>query len=911
MGGSWAHPPRRGDLTLPVSSGTVVATRQAVRRRRGEVVQALHGREEAGDAGALASAEARAAEWPEIPAQTVIGGRYSIEKEIGRGGMGRVFSAVDLRLGRRVAVKVLPPGTHTTEQLRRFEVEARAAASLQQPNIIDVYDVGVDSGGPYIVSELLEGKTLRERLAEGALPTDDALRYARQLAAGLAAAHANGVIHRDLKPENLFITRDERLKILDFGIAKLLANGGNGSPPEASSTGAGGLVGTAAYMSPEQVRGAAVDHRSDLFSFGAILHEMLSGAPAFAGGSAVETGYAVLSSQPKALPRGVPRKMAGIVARCLEKSPAARYPDAASLRKDLDDPALESAAARTWSRALPWAVAGTALAAAFALSWPRIFPVPPRHLVVLPFPSVGGGAAQEAFAEGLSEFLTNKLRQIGEDQRTLDVVSASDVRRDRVKDARAARAAFGVTLALEGNVRWSDNTALVAIQLLDILAGRTLGARNIEVPKDQLASLQTLLVERTADLLEFQPPPKAKAAPDAPSAPAAYEYYVQGRGYLQRYDRIENVETAVGLFDQAIAIDPSYAVAQAGRAEALLRLFRITRDPEMMARASASANRAVELNGRLAPVHVTMGLVQFARGKYDEAIASFQRALELEPRNVDAQRELANTFGEAGRYADAEKTYRRAIELGENSWAAYKDLAVFLIQRGRLADSVPYLERVVQLTPDNYSGYSNLGGIYVKLGRVDDAEKMLRKSLSLRPTANAYTNLGSLAYYSRHDYPQASEMFRKAIELKENDDRLWGALADSYRWIPGREGEAPAAFRHALGLIDREVALDPTSAQLRSRRAVYLSALKEHARAQEEIKQALIAAPGDGQVLLRAAIVHEQGGRREEARKALESALRAGYSLNEIVNAPPLRTLREDPAIARLIAERSQPAPAK
>jgi len=204
-------PPRRGDLTLRAYGGTVDAAQHGLRRKRGRVVQTLQGRDQSGGVGARATAE---------PAPSLFGERYSIDKEIGRGGMGRVFSAVDLRLGRRVAVKILAPGVHGDEQLRRFQVEARAAASLQQPNILDVFDVGVDGGEPYIVSELLEGATLRERLARGPVPVPEALRYARQLAAGLAAAHANGVVHRDLKPENLFITRDDRLKILDFGVAK-------------------------------------------------------------------------------------------------------------------------------------------------------------------------------------------------------------------------------------------------------------------------------------------------------------------------------------------------------------------------------------------------------------------------------------------------------------------------------------------------------------------------------------------------------------------------------------------------------------------------------------------------------------------------------------------------------------------
>jgi serine/threonine-protein kinase len=661
-----------------------------------------------------------------------------------------------------------------------------------------------------------------------------------------------------------------------------------------------------------------VDPRSDVFSFGAILHEMLAGAPAFAGGSAVETGYAVLSSAPARLPDGVPQELARVVARCLEKEAAARYEDAAALAKDLEGTSATGPALRRWRtpRAIPWAIASAAMAAVVALYWPRPRPAAiaaDRLLAVLPFRSVGGGAPQDAFAAGLSEILTNKLRQIEQFQGTLAVVSAGEVLKENVQGARAARDAFGANLVVGGSVHWSDATALVAIDLVETRNQQILAARDVEVPKDQLANLQVLLVQKAAEMLDLQLQPGARRAlgGDATSAAAAYEFYLQGRGYLQRYDRTENVESALRVFEQAIAIDRTYALAHAGKAEALLRLFQIGRDPAIIARASESAARAVELNGELAPVHLTLGLVQLARGRHAEAIASLDRALALEPRNGDALRELANAYDAAGRPTDAEATYRRAIELRQNSWAAYKDLAVFLNQRGRLVEAVPYFERVVALTPDSYSGHNNLGGIYLRLGRVDEAEKTLRKSLALRPTAVAYYNLGSLAYYMRHDYPAASELYRKATELNANDDRLWGALADSYRWIPGQKAEAPAAFRRALALTDQQASVDAADAQLHSRRALYRSALGEHQSAEKEIAQALEAAPGNGQVLFRAAIVHEQAGNRNEALHSLEGALRAGFSLNEIVNAPPLSALRNDPAGARLIAERGEAKQAK
>ena len=875
------------------------------------MVQTLPSREHEGGAEAPGAMESVPLVEPEADfARALLGERYSIEREIGRGGMGRVYGGVDLRLGRKVAVKALAPGPHGSEQLRRFTIEARAAASLQHPNILDVYDVGVHYGEPYIVSELLEGDTLRGRLSRGELPVGQCVAYAQQLASALAAAHSNGVVHRDLKPENVFVTCDERLKILDFGVAKLLT-------PDAAlastSSSSGGIVGTAAYISPEQVRGAGVDQRSDVFSFGAILFEMLTGTPVFRRETAVETGYAVLSTEPPALPRSVPADLARVVMRCLDKDPAKRFQDGAALSRELERVVAAHSAPRRWRtvRPLPWIVAGIAVGAFIAVFRPKPGPISPafasdRQIAVLPFHSIGGGPAQDAFSAGLSEIVTSKLRQVEQFQGSLAVVSANEVIKEHVSGAREAREAFGATHVLGGTVHWSDSTALVALDLVETRNQLVLAARDVELPKEQLAQLQAVLVQKAAEMLDLQLRPETRRAlgGDATSAGAAYEFYLQGRGYLQRYDRIENLESAVRVFDQALAIDNSYALAHAGKAEAYLRLSKITRDADVVAKASSSARRAVELNDQLAPVHVTMALVQMIRGKYDEAIQSLQRALALEPRNADALRELANAYDEGGRSAEAEATFRRAIELRQNSWAAYKDLGVFLNQRGRLAEAATQFERVVALTPDNYSGYSNLGGIYLRLGRYDDAERNLRKSLQLRPTAPAYSNLGTLAYMHGR-YSDASELYRKAIELNATDDRLWGALADSYRWTPGRAKESLEAFRRALSITDRQIAIDPNHAQLRSRRAIYWSALGEHSRALDEIARALAGSPTNGLILYRAAIVDEQAGRRADAARSLKAAIAAGYSVQEIVNAPPLHALRMDPEIAQLIVDRN------
>ena len=270
-------------------------------------------------------------------------GPYLIQSLLGAGGMGEVYRARDTRLGREVAIKVLPPAcVADTERMRRFEQEARAAAALSHPNVLAVFDVGQQDGHPYIVSELLEGETLRARLRSGAIATRKAVEYAVQIARGLAAAHAQGILHRDLKPENIFITRDLQIKILDFGLAKLTqpassAVGGLSATVDLA-TGRGELLGTISYMSPEQLRGTNVDVRSDLFSFGAVLYEMVSGRRAFRGNTTADTITAILREDPPdlATTRDVPPMLERIVSHCLEKDPAARFQSARDVAFDLE-----------------------------------------------------------------------------------------------------------------------------------------------------------------------------------------------------------------------------------------------------------------------------------------------------------------------------------------------------------------------------------------------------------------------------------------------------------------------------------------------------------------------------------------------------------------------------------------------
>ncbi|HUJ28461.1 MAG TPA: serine/threonine-protein kinase, partial [Myxococcales bacterium] len=364
----------------------------------------------------------------------ILAGRYVLGSLLGSGGMGRVYAAQDRKLARDVALKILSAARPEPEVLRRFEREAMAAGSLQHPNVVAVFDVGEEHGRPFLVTELLKGQDLRATLAHGALPEHDALRIARQIAAGLAAAHEKGLTHRDLKPENVFITNDGWVKILDFGLVKLTEGLEQPRPADDASTGAGRVLGTVGYMAPEQVRGRPVDPRADLFNLGLVLYEMLSGNRAFRAGSPTETGYATLMREPEPLPRTVHPKTRALVAACLKKDPIDRIGSARELLSALDE---ASRAANVQPSPLPGralvatgivlAIAGAA-AAAYGLRHVRATPAPVASaaqapsgtVAILPF---GARDAPDFgwLSEGVVDLLARDLE--GSDLRAVDSAS--------------------------------------------------------------------------------------------------------------------------------------------------------------------------------------------------------------------------------------------------------------------------------------------------------------------------------------------------------------------------------------------------------------------------------------------------------------------------------------------------------
>ncbi len=702
-------------------------------------------------------------------------GPYEILAPLGAGGMGEVYRARDTRLGREVAVKVLPASlSEDSDRLRRFEQEARAASALNHPNILTVLDVGELAGAPFVVSELLEGVTLREALEGSPLPVRKAVDYGVQIAQGLAAAHEKGIAHRDLKPENLFVTKDGRVKILDFGLAKLMPRqadvGLTNAPTLAPGTEPGVVMGTVGYMSPEQVRGGSADHRSDIFALGTVLHEMLTGARAFRGASAVETMNAILKEEPPEASRSraeVTPALDRVVRRCLEKSPSERFQSARDLAFALTETAsvsaipgsLAAAQARPRPmRALAWI--GVALAVALGVVfaarpslWQRLSrAAAPRNiesLAVLPLVNLSRDPDQEYFADGMTDALITDLAQI----RSLRVISRTSVMvyRATKKPLPQIGRELNVDAVLEGSVQKSGGRVRITAQLIEAPTDRHVWAKSYERDLRDALSLQSEVARAVAGEIRaaVTAAEQSRLSKARPVDPEVYELDLRGRYQLNNAASEQDIRKAIGLFQQALAKDPGDAPAYVGLAYGYSSLSDFYIAPrETMPRAKAAAIRALELDDTLADAHTALGWVHTAYDwEWSAAEMQLRRALELNPSSAESHDRYGNYLTVVGRPEEALAEIRRARELDPLSIAIHNDALVDLFTLRRYDEAAERARVIFELDPNNGLAHALLACVCAQTGRrseaVAEAEKGIQNSDSPLNQATAGTALAA------------------------------------------------------------------------------------------------------------------------------------------------------------------------
>ncbi len=674
---------------------------------------------------------------------------YKVLEQIGEGGMGAVYVAQDQNLGRKVALKMLRGElAGNPDRLERFRREAQAVAALNHPNIVTIHSIEESPEGSFITMELVEGKGLDRLITGDGMSAQRMLEIARPLVRALAAAHDRGITHRDLKPANIMVTGDGTVKILDFGLAKLTSTADSGEHRDVATqtlTQAGTVVGTIPYMSPEQVQGKPVDHRSDIFSLGVILYEMATGARPFGGETSADVASAILRDVPRSIHDSrpdMPDRFGRIISRCLEKEPEMRYQTAADIQTALSR--LDETMEDDRDRKKP-------------------------SVAVLPFLDMSPEKDQDYFCEGLAEELINALVAV----EALQVASRTSAFRFKgsQQDIREIGRRLAVSTVLEGSVRKAGNQVRIGVQLVNVDDGYHLWSNRYDRELKDVFAIQDEIAQKIVEALQvtLTPQVKKKAEKEAPTDVQAYDFYLKGRKFFYQF-RQQGFEFARQMFARAIVIDDRYARAYAGVADCCSSLFSyynaseenlreadtasrkaVEMDPDSAeARASrglalslktdfAAADkefrRAIELNPKSYEAHYFFARALFAQGRHEEAVKEFEKACEVNPEDYQAPFFLAQTYLSVGRRAYAAANLRKAVEAAKKhlSFNADDARALYLggaglVELGELEMAQEWVARAVKIDPDDSLVLYNVACIYAQLGENEQALDCLEKS---------------------------------------------------------------------------------------------------------------------------------------------------------------------------------------
>ena len=632
---------------------------------------------------------------------------YELLEQLGAGGMGVVYRANDLKLGRTVALKFLPAHLGSDLQAReRLIREARAASAIDHPNICTIHAVEeAEDGRIFIAMPLYEGETLAARIARGPLQWSDARQIAASLVSGLAKAHLAGIVHRDIKPANVMLTRDGVVKILDFGLARL--------SDITAITREGTVLGSPPYMSPEQVRGDPTDHRTDIWSAGVVLYEMVTGSRPFRGENDRAIFHAILDRDPSMPP--MDRQSAAllaIAARCLRKSADDRYQTADEMLSELQEPELMAAGRRG---------------------------EPVRSIAVLPFADMSPQHDQDYFCEGVAEEILTSLTHV---EGLLVASRTSSFQfKGKNEDIRRIGERLNVRSILEGSVRKAGHHLRVTVQLIDVSNGYHLWSERYDRRLEDVFAIQDEIAESVARSLQLVVGRRDDAHRQAKKTDVeAYEFYLRGRHLLHALTG-RSVREAGEMFARAVEIDPTYALAHAGMADAASWLVMwIDGTDADLRRADESSQRALEIAPDLAESHASRGLALMLRRDYEKAEEQFRRAIELNPTSFEAHYYFARALFASGRYEEAIPFIRRASEMRVDDYQTIGILNLIFQKLGRVDDALVAAaeclrrtEHSLELNPRDVRALYHGAYRLFELGRPEEAFQWAERALSLEP----------------------------------------------------------------------------------------------------------------------------------------------------------------------------------
>jgi len=680
---------------------------------------------------------------------------YEIIEKLGEGGMGVVYKAQDTKLKRDVAIKFLPQHiAANVEEKQRFEIEAQAAASFNHPNISTIYSIestdGTDAAKEvFIVMEFIEGQELKTKIDKGSFKVDEALRITRDIAEGLSVAHSKGIIHRDIKSSNIMLKNDGKVKIMDFGLAKI-----KGSE---LVTRVGTTLGTAAYMSPEQTQGMQLDHRTDLWSLGIILYEMLTGELPFKADHEIALAYLISNEQhspPSLINDSIPGTVDTIVRKMLEKNREFRYQSADEIIAAIKDVQSEQIRGKVTKEN--------------------------KSIAVLPFENMSPDKENDYFSDGLTEELIANLTRLKE-MKTIARTTTLQYKGTQ-KDIKTIGRELNTRYIITGSVRKFEDNLRITAQLIDVESGTQLWAETFKGKLADIFDIQEEVSKKIVDgmMLQLSPTEKVVLTKRATVNPDAFDCYLRARNFL--YRRTKNgVQFAIQLFKEAIELDPRYASAYAGLGEAYATLhYDYDSKEEWIDKAIESSLKALMYDSTLSEAYASLGLAYFSRQSLDEAVTSCQKSIELDPNNFVAYWILGRIYHRIDRDKDAIELYKKVVELNPDFHTAYGDLRMIYDRLGEKEKHQEIIDKVLELFPRYLAQHPDDARTHIyyaidlaKVGRIDEAKAEANKALQLSPDDPLMLYNAACCYARMGEKELAIDTLRRTID----------AGLEDYEWI--------------------------------------------------------------------------------------------------------------------------------